>query len=89
MTRFKKEMKTRFSWLNEIDENGETRGYTIDEKALIVFCHPSITIIYQFTRDGREIEVTDNYPEISAPYLVYLCGGDIDRAKNILKSNGF
>lgn len=87
MTRFKKEMKKHFrnAFLESAD--GECGAYCIAEKALVIFYHPSIVTVLQVLRNGKQKEVTNEYPEISAPYLVHLCGGDVEEAKRILKSN--
>lgn len=87
MTRFKKEMIMRFSGAFCEDETGECGAYVIEEEALIVFYNPSIVIVLRFLRNGKQRDVTNDYPRISAPYLVHLCGGDEERAKQILKSN--
>ena len=88
MTRFAKEMKKRFPYaFCEDPYTGEKSGYVIEEEALVVFCHPSMTIVLRFLRDGKNIEVSDEYPRLSAPYLVYLCGGNEAEATRILKEN--
>lgn len=86
MTRFKKEMAKRFPILLNDDDMQETHAYTVDRLALIVFDHPSIITILQFLPNGKQREVPEwEYPEISAPYLVHLCGGDVERAREIIK----
>ena len=90
MTRFEKEMRKHFPHVS-FDENdaGEKSAYCIAEKALVVFCHPSIVTVLRFERNGKQTEVTNDYPRISAPYLVLLCNGDENEARRILKSNRF
>ena len=87
MTRFKKEMMKRFPWAFEERYDDESTGaYVIEDEALVVFYHPSIVEVIRILTNGQEEEVTNDYPQISAPYLVKLCDGDIERAKQILKS---
>lgn len=90
MTRFEKEMRKRFPGIS-FDENdvGEKDAYCIPEKALVVFCHPSLVTVLRFERNGKQTEVTSDYPRISAPYLVFLCNGDEDHARRIMKSCPF
>ena len=90
MTRFQKEMRKRFPGIS-FDENdiGEKAAYCIPEKALVVFCSPMLITVLRFERNGKQTEVTDDYPRISAPYLVLLCGGDEEHAKRILKAQHF
>ena len=87
MTRFKKEMIKRFSAMTWEDDTGDIGAYVIEEKALIVFYHPCIVTVLQFLRNGKQKEVTNDFPEISAPYLLHLCNGDREKAIAILKSN--
>ncbi len=90
MTRFTKEMKKRFSAaFSAQDETGDTGAYCVESNALIVFYSPSLVTVLQFQRNGKQRDVTDDYPRISAPYLVALCGGDEDKAREILKANHF
>lgn len=89
MTRFAKEMKKRFSSSFSTDETGEKCAYCVESDALVVFCCPSLVTVLQFQRNGKQKDVTEDYPQLSAPYLVYLCGGDTEKAKEILKSNRF
>lgn len=90
MTRFEKEMRKHFPRVSfDENERGEKSAYCIAEKALVVFCHPSIVTVLRFERNGKQTEVTDDYPRISAPYLVLLCNGDEDEARRILQSNRF
>jgi hypothetical protein len=90
MTRFEKEMRKHFSRISfDADIYGEKSAYCIAEKALVVFCHPSIITVLRFERNGKQTEVTNDYPRISAPYLVLLCGGDEEHAKRILKAQHF
>ena len=89
MTRFKKEMGKRFpAILMDEDESG-IGAYVIEEEALIVFHHPGLVTVLRFLQNGKQRDVTDDYPLISAPYLVMLCQGDVEMAKRILKSNHF
>ena len=90
MTRFEKEMRKRFPVIS-FDENdiGEKAAYCIPEKALVVFCSPMLTTVLRFERNGKQTDVTNDYPRISAPYLVLLCNGDEEQASRILKSNRF
>ena len=89
MTRFKKEMGKRFpAILMDEDESG-IGAYVIEEEALIVFHHPGLVTVLRFLQNGKQRDVTDDYPLISAPYLVHLCGGDVEMAKRIIKSNHF
>lgn len=87
MTRFKKEMQKHFPGIDWQGERGETSAFCVPEKALVVFDHPALVVVLEFQRNGKQREVTSDYPEYSAPYLVYLCGGDKDRAREILKRN--
>lgn len=88
MTRFAKEMKKRFSAeFSAQDETGETGAYCVESDALVVFYSPSLVTVLQFQRNGKQRDVTDDYPRISAPYLVYLCGGNEAEATRILKEN--
>lgn len=87
MTRFKKEMMRRFPGAFCENEDGESCAYVVEEDALVVFSSPSIVTVLRFLQNGKQKEVTNDYPRISAPYLVYLCGGDEERAKQILKQN--
>lgn len=90
MTRFQKEMRKRFPGISfDEDMYGNKDAYVIEEHALIVFCHPSIITVLRFERNGKQTEVTDDYPRISAPYLVLLCNGDEEHAKRILKAQHF
>ena len=86
MTRFEKEMRKRFPGVS-FDENdmGEKDAYCIPEKALVVFCSPMLTTVLRFERNGKHTEVTNDYPRISAPYLVHLYNGNEEKAKHILK----
>lgn len=89
MTRFTKEMKKRFSAaFSAQDETGEKSVYCVESEALIVFSSPQLITVLQFQRNGKQRDVTNEYPRLSAPYLVYLCRGDEERAKQILKSGG-
>ena len=87
MNRFQKEMRKRFPEISfDEDIYGNKECYCREEDALLIFPHPGITGIVQFGRDGMLTELDeDDYPEISAPYLVHLCGGDVEKAKRILK----
>lgn len=90
MNRFEKEMRKRFRLaFADRDGDGETGAYTIPEKALIVFYSPQLTIVLEYQRNGKQRDVTNDYPRLSAPYLVYLCGGDENKAREILESNRF
>ena len=90
MTRFTKEMKRRFpAAFARNSETGETGVYCVESEALIVFYSPTLTTVLKFLRNGKQRDVTDDFPEISAPYLIMLCNGDIDKAKEILNSNHF
>ena len=89
MTKFTKEMRRRFSAAFVEDETGETGAYCVESDALIVFYSPTLVTVLQFQRNGKQRDVTDDFPRISAPYLVALCGGDEDKAREILKSNHF
>ena len=87
MTRFEKEMRKRFPGISfDADIYGEKQAFCIAENALVVFCSPGLTEVIQFLQNGKERDVTNDYPRISAPYLVLLCGGDEEHAKRILKS---
>lgn len=87
MTRFEKEMRRHFPGVSfDADIYGEKQAFTIAEDALVVFSSPGLVEVLQFQRNGKQIDVSDDYPRISAPYLVHLCGGDVERAKSILKS---
>lgn len=87
MTRFDKYARALFPRVS-FDENdvGEKEAFCIPEKALIVFCSAQLTTVLHIERNGKQREVSDLFPEYSAPYLVYLCGGDIDHAREILQS---
>ena len=86
MTRFDKEMRKHFAKaFQPRPDQDETGAYCVPENALIVFYSPSLVTILEYQRDGKQREVTNDYPRISAPYLVYLCGGDEEKAKQILK----
>jgi len=84
MTRFKKEMMVKFP---KADWDGmtDTEVYVVEEEALVVFSHPSIVTVLRVLANGKQREVTEDYPRISAPYLVHLCGGDEDKAREILR----
>lgn len=85
MTRFKKEMMKRFA-KSHWDSEDECGAYVIEEKALVVFYNPGLTTVLQFLRNGKQKELPEwEMPEITSPYLVYLCGGDIERARQIIK----
>ena len=89
MTRFKKEMRARFPKLFVEDPTGESGAGVRDEKAwIITWSDPIGTWLYQFSRSGELIDIPEwQEPQITNPYLVYLCDGDIDQARAILKSN--
>lgn len=87
MTRFKKEMMKLFPYSFKEDENGDCEAYVIESEALVVFQNPCLCVILRILPNGKQKEVTDDYPSISAPYLVHLCGGDENRARQILKGN--
>lgn len=90
MTRFQKEMRKRFPGVSfDEDIYGNKEAFVVEEEALIVFPSPMMVEVLQFQRNGKQKDVSDDYPRISAPYLVHLCGGDVERAKRILKSNRF
>ena len=89
MTRFKKEMAARFPYALRESDDGEAGAYVIEEEALIVFYNPSLCTVLRFLRNGKQKEVTADYPRISAPYLVHLLGGDEDRAREILRGQSF
>ena len=90
MTRFQKEMRKKFPHVSfDEDYKGDKQAYVIEEKALVVFCHPSIVTVLQVQRNGKQKEVTNDFPRISNPYLVHLCGGNEEEAKRILESNHF
>ena len=83
-------MRKRFPGVSfDEDIYGNKEAFVVEEEALIVFSSPMMVEVLQFLRNGKQREVTDDYPEISAPYLVHLCGGDIEEAKRILRSQRF
>jgi len=89
MTRFKKEMAERLHVRFDVNEDGETSACTIEEKAFVVLCHPSMTIVLHVLQNGVVEDVTDDNPRISAPLLVHLCGGNEEEAKRIIMENKF
>ena len=89
MTRFHKEMLRCFPSAFCESFDGETGAYVVEEDALVVFYSPSLVTVLRFLRNGKQKDVTSDYPRISAPYLVYLCGGDEEEAKRILRSQHF
>ena len=91
MNRFQKEMRKRVPCVSfDADMYGNKEAFCREEDALVIIPYPGITEIMRFNRDGTFTDLDeDDYPEISAPYLVHLCGGDIERAKRILKSQHF
>ena len=86
MTRFDKYARALFPLIS-FDENmyGEKQAFCIPEKALIVFCSAQLTTVLRIKRNGKQRDVSALFPEYSVPYLVYLCGGDIERAREILQ----
>lgn len=88
MTRFRKEIKKRYpGFFGKEKETGEELTFTVDREALIVTDFPSICFLHRFTRDGKLEEVEEyEYPEITSAFLVHLCGGDVEEARRILKS---
>lgn len=87
MNRFEKEMRKHFPGISfDEDMYGNKDAYCIAEKALIVFTSPGLIEVLQFLPNGKQKDVSDDYPEISAPYLVHLYGGNIEKAKSVLKA---
>ena len=88
MTRFDKYARALFPRVS-FDENdiGEKGAFCVPEKALVVFCSAQLVTVLHIERNGKQRDVSALFPEYSAPYLVYLCGGNIDRAREILQSN--
>ena len=71
-------------------EDGEIGAYTVDQDGLIVMFHPSIVLCYQFNRDGSLRQMADwERPEITSPFLCFLCDGNIENAREIIKDNCF
>ena len=90
MTRFEKEMRKRFPGISfDADMYGNKEAFCVSEDALVVFCSPGLVEVIQFLQNGKERDVSTEYPRLSAPYLVYLCGGDEEHAKRILRSQKF
>ena len=89
MTRFEKYARALFPRVS-FDENdiGEKGAYCIPEKALIVFCSAQLITVLRLERNGKQRDASNDFPEISAPYLVHLCNGDTARASEILRSTG-
>lgn len=90
MTRFKKEMIKRFDFPFDAEENIDENGaYCIEKEALIVCYSPGLILVYQFDRAGNVIDVSNDYPQITHKYLVILCNGDTEKAKEIIKGTSF
>lgn len=87
MTRFEKYARALFPRISfDEDMYGEKGAYCIPEKAIIVFCSAQLITVLRLERNGKQTDVSNDFPEISAPYLVYLCNGDTARASEILRS---
>lgn len=88
MTRFTKEMVKKFHGAAFCEDDfGEKSAFCVESESLVVLCHPSLIIVLRIGRDGSAEDVTEDFPQYSAPYLVHLCGGDLEQAREILKSN--
>lgn len=86
MTRFRKEMEKRLPCIVWDSDDGSYGAYTVEEEALVVSYTPCLTVIRKVDRSGRVEELPEwERPEITSPYLVVLCGGDVDRAREIIK----